>query len=162
MNQKRGPKAILWAHDAFVSRRKADGGTGALLEEAYKGEYVAIGSTFYQGWIRAWDFTTGPTTSRGTKLFRLPPSAPGTLESALDAAGIPMFFADVRKAKGGVLPWMEARVSMRSAGSVFVSDRDAHTHTVLKDAFDALIFVRKQTTVTFNETGRRPGKQEWE
>lgn len=156
------PKAILWAHDAFVSKRRADGGTGALLAEAYKSDYVAIGSTFYQGWIRAWDFTTGPTVARGTKLFRLPPSEPGTLESALDGAGIPMFFADVRRAQGGLLPWMEARVSMRNAGSVFVNERESRTHTVLKEAFDALIFVRKQTTVTFNETGRRIGQKEWE
>lgn len=162
---KKGPAkvgTVLFAHDVFISKRKSDGGTGALLAEAYGTGYLAIGSTFYQGWIRAWDFTTGPTMARGTKLFRLPPSDPGTLESALDVAGTPMYFADVRAAKGGLLPWMEARVSMRSAGSVFESDRRARTRVVVKDAFDALIFVRKQTTVHYNETGKRLGQREWE
>lgn len=155
----KGTKAVLWAHDVYVSKRRADGGMGALLADKLKSDYVAIGATFYQGWIRAWDFTQGPTTARGTKLFRLPPADPWTLEAALEAGGIPMFFADVRKASGGLQRWMNARVSMRSAGSVYESDRRARTHTVPAEAFDGLVFVRKQTTVTFTESGRRTGKQ---
>ncbi|MFO0591175.1 MAG: erythromycin esterase family protein [Polyangiaceae bacterium] len=160
-----GPKSmryVLLAHDAFVSKRKEDAGTGAALAAAYKNDYVAIGGTFYQGWLRAWDFTQGATTERGVKLFRLPPAEPGTLEGTLDLAGMPLFFADVRKAKGAVLAWMDARLAMRSIGTVFAGERRARTRTVAMDAFDALYFVRKQTSVTLTETGARPGGKEWE
>jgi erythromycin esterase len=160
--QPRGTKVALWAHDAYVSRRKADGGMGALLAEAYKADYVAIASTFYQGWIRAWDFTQGPTLERGTKLFRLAPADSDSLEGLLDTAGAPLFFADVRKAPPSLAPWFESRLPMRSISTVFTSDRRSRVHTVVKEAFDALVFVRKQSTVTFNETGARAGKQEWE
>lgn len=158
----RGTKAALWAHSTQVSRRPADGGMGAILAEGLKKDYVALGMTFYQGWVRAWDFTAGPTLDHGTKLFRLPPAEPGTLEALLDGAGAPMFFADVRRATGPLLPWFEARLPMRSVGTVFVSDRRARTRTVVKEAFDGLVFVKKLTTVRFNETGKRPGHREWE
>ncbi len=158
----KGARFVLWAHDAFVSKRKDDGGTGAVLSATYKDGYVAMGGTFYQGWIRAWDFTAGPTTERGAKLFRLAPAESGTLEGFLDTAGAPLFFADVRKATGPVLAWLDERLSMRSVSTVFVSERRARVRIVAKDAFDALMFVRKQTTATFTETGKRPGRQEWE
>lgn len=160
-----GPKTmryVLLAHDTFVSKRREDGGTGALLSADLKTDYVAVGGLFYQGWLRAWDFTGGPTRERGVKLFRLPPADPGTLEGALDAAGEPLFFADVRKAKGPVLAWMETRLSMRNVAAVFESERRARSRTVVKDAFDALYFVRKQTSVTLTTTGARPGVKEWE
>ena len=162
---ERGPKSmkyVLLAHDAFVSRRKEDGGTGALLAAAYKSDYVAIGGTFYQGWFRAWDFTSEATTERGVKLFRLPPAGIDTLEGTLGIASAPLFFADVRKAKGSILAWTEARLSMRSIGTVFAGERRARTRIVVKDAFDALYFVRKQTSVTLTGTGARPGGKEWE
>lgn len=158
----RKTKVALWTHSTQASKRAADGGVGALLAESLKKDYVALGLTFYQGWIRAWDFTAGPTTEHGTKLFRLPPAEPGSLEALLESAGASMFFADVRRAPGPILPWMEARLPMRSAGTVFVSDRRARTRTVAKEAFDGLVFVRKLTTVKFNETGKRPGQREWE
>lgn len=154
-----GTRAVLWAHATQVSRRAADGGMGAILAGALKKDYVALGMTFYQGWIRAWDFTGGPTLEHGTKLFRLPPAEPGTLEALLETAGAPMFFADVRGAKGALLPWFEARIPMRSAGAVFVADRRARARTVVKEAFDGLVFVRKLTTVHFNESGRRPAQR---
>ena len=156
----KGTRFVLWAHDAFVSKRKEDGGTGALLAAAYKADYVAMGATFYSGWIRAWDFTTGPTTDRGTKLFRLAPAETGTLEGMLDLAATPIFFADVRKAKAPVADWLGASLSMRSVSTAFASERRARTRVVVRDAFDALLFVKKQTTVTVTETGRRLGRQE--
>jgi erythromycin esterase len=158
----RGTRAVLWAHSSQVSRRPADGGMGALLAGSLGKDYVALGLTFYQGWVRAWDFTTGATLEHGTKLFRLPPAEPGTLEALLDTAGIPLFFADVRKAPPPLLPWLESRLSMRNVGAAFVSDRRARTRTVVKEAFDGLVFVKKLTTVRFNETGKRPGRREEE
>jgi erythromycin esterase len=158
----KGTRAALWSHSTQVSRRTADGGLGAILGGSLGKDYVALGFTFYQGWIRAWDFTAGPTLDHGTKLFRLPPAEVGSLEAMLETAGAPMFFADVRRAPGPILPWLEARLPMRSAGTVFVSDRMARTRTVVKEAFDGLVFIRKLTTVKQTETGKRPGQREWE
>lgn len=158
----RGARAALWTHSTQVSRRSADGGMGAILAGALKEDYVSIALTFYQGWVRAWDFTKGATLEHGTKLFRLPPAEPGTLEALLEAAGQPMFFADVRKAPGPLLAWFEARLPMRSVGTVFVTDRRARARTVVKDAFDGLVFVKKLSTVQLTETGKRPGRKEWE
>ncbi|MEZ4302848.1 MAG: erythromycin esterase family protein, partial [Polyangiaceae bacterium] len=91
-------KVALFAHATQVSRRPEDRGMGALLAADLKKQYLPIGMTFYQGWIRAWDFTRDPGVDRGTKLFRLAPAEPGTLESLLAGAGASMFYADVRKA----------------------------------------------------------------
>jgi erythromycin esterase len=160
--QPAGTKVMLWAHDSQVSRRKADGGMGAALEEVYKSDYVALGSTFYQGWISAWDFTTGPTMERGTKLFRLGAAESGSLESLLDAAGVSLFIADVRRAPPSLAAWFEAPLSMRNLGTSFVAERRSRTRTIVKEAFDGLVFVKKQTTARFTATGRRPGRAEWQ
>ncbi len=157
-----GVRVAIWAHNTQISRRPADGGMGALLAAAYRGDYVPIGFTFYHGWIRAWDYTQGPTTDHGTKLFRLAPAETGTLESLLESAGHPLFYADLRKAPPSVVPWLEARLPMRSVGTVFVAERHARTRTVAREAFDALVYVHKLTTVKFNETGKRPGRKEWD
>lgn len=155
-----GVKVAIWAHNTQISRRPDDAGMGALLAAAYRGDYVPIGSTFYQGWIRAWDYTQGFTTDRGTKLFRLAPAAPGTLEAFLEAAGHPLYYADLRKAPPSVAAWLDARLPMRSAGTVFVNERQARTRTVPREAFDALVFVHKLTTVKFTETGKRPARKD--
>ena len=157
-----GVKVAIWAHNTQISRRPADGGMGALLAAAYRGDYVPIGFTFYHGWIRAWDYTQGPTTDHGTKLFRLAPAETGTLESLLESAGHPLFYADLRKAPPSVVPWLEARLPMRSVGTVFVAERHARARTVPREAFDALVYVHKLTTVKFNETGMRQGRKEWD
>lgn len=158
----RGSKAMVWAHNTQISKRAADGGMGAALAEAYKADYVAIALTFYQGWLRAWDYTSGATLERGTKLFRLAPPGPGTLEGMLDTAGTPLFLADVRKAPPSLSPWFDARLAMWSVGATFVSERRARTRTVLKEAFDGLGFVRKLTSATFTKTGERASKREWD
>lgn len=160
--EPKGVRVAVWAHNTQVSRRPADGGMGSLLAAAYKTDYLPIGVTFYQGWIRAWDYTAGPTTDRGTKLFRLPPAEPGSLEALLETAGSPLFYADVRKAPPSLIPWFASRLPMRSVGTVFAADRHARTRTIVKDAFDALVFVHKLTTVKFNDTGKRPGRKEWD
>jgi len=155
-------RVVLWTHNAQVSKRKLDGGMGAVLAEAYEADYVSVGFTFYQGWVRAWDFTTGPTTDRGTKLFRLGPADNGTLEAVLESAGVAMFMADVRGAPPAIAPWFEARLSLRNVGTVFVNERRSRTRTVVKEAFDGLVFVKKLTTVKLTESGKRPGKAEWQ
>jgi erythromycin esterase-like protein len=135
---------------------------GAALAEAYKSDYLAIALTFNQGWVRAWDYTSGATLEHGTKLFRLPPPGPGTLEGMLDTAGIPLFLADVRKAPPSLSPWFDARLAMWSVSAAFVNERRARTRTVLKEAFDGLGFVRRLSSPTFTKTGERAGKREWE
>ncbi|MEZ4301707.1 MAG: erythromycin esterase family protein, partial [Polyangiaceae bacterium] len=155
-------KVALFAHATQVSRRPEDHGMGALLAADLKKQYLPIGMTFYQGWIRAWDFTKDPGAERGTKLFRLAPAEPGTLESLLAGAGASMFYADVRKAPPSLAPWFSAPLPMRSVGAAFESDRRARTRTVVKDAFDGLVFVKKLTTVRVTETGKRPAQREWD
>ncbi len=138
----------------------AEPSMGAGLSAKYGAAYLPMAFTFYQGWIRAWDFTTGPTKDRGTKLFRLPPADKGSLEGLLDLAGQQVFYADVRKAPPPLKVWFDVRIPMRNVGSVFVAPRYENTRVVVSQSFDALVFIHKLTTVRFNETGKRPGKKE--
>lgn len=156
----KGTKGVLWAHSSQISKREADAGMGAVLAKELGAQYVSFGMTFYQGWIRAWDFTSGPTLEHGTKLFRFAPAEPGSLEALLDTAGSPMFFADVRKAPDSLRPWLSAPLQMRNAGAVHTSEHLTRAHTVVAEAFDALVFIRKLTVVKFHETGKRPGRRE--
>ncbi|MBK8254421.1 MAG: erythromycin esterase family protein [Polyangiaceae bacterium] len=155
-------KTVIFGHISQMTKRAADGGMGTLLSDSLKKDYTALAFTFYQGWIRAWDFTQGPTVEHGTKLFRLPPSEAGTFEALLDRGGAPIFFADVRKAPPSVLPWLQTRIAVRSVGATFESDRRARLRTVVSDAFDGVVFVKKLTTVRFTETGKRPPQKESE
>ncbi|MEZ4315440.1 MAG: erythromycin esterase family protein [Polyangiaceae bacterium] len=150
-------KGRLFAHATQVSRRPEDRGMGALLAADLK-QYLPIGMTFYQGWIRAWDFTQGPGVDRGFKLFRLAPAEPGTLESLLAGAG-PRCSTPMSARPPLARPLALCAPSHAQRRRRLRERSPRPPRTVVKDAFDGLVFVKKLTPCESPRQAKRPARK---
>ncbi|QKY19967.1 erythromycin esterase family protein [Halolamina sp. CBA1230] len=147
-----GPVA-LWAHDAHANRdRHAVRGSavaapsmGSHLAERYSDDYYAVGLAFARGSFQAVDATG---EGRGLTSFTLRDPLPGTVESAIDGAGIGTAMLDIRGASEDprLTDWLSARRERFSVGATYDGDPEGYlTGYSLSEAFDALCFVPETT-----------------
>jgi erythromycin esterase len=147
-----GHRIAFWAASAHVTSASEltyrdpapQHGTmaGGLLERRLGQRYVAIGTLFHQGTISSDYSQPGP--------HRIGPTGPGLLESTLVAASSPAYVLPLpSRAPGVVGDWLAGEATMRMIHPAYREgeDPDAYTMTVpsLREAFDALVFVRHTT-----------------
>jgi erythromycin esterase len=112
-------KIVLWAHNGHV--RKATGSgfrpMGDWLRESLGSKVYVLGFAINTGTVRA-------ATSEGERRIGLaesevPPAEQGTGTATLSAAGVPLFFLDVRNRSGELGKWLSQRHLFRSCGAVW-------------------------------------------
>jgi erythromycin esterase len=124
-----GSKIVLWAHNLHVSKR-ADW-MGKYLAERYGDDMYVLGFAFGEGRYNA----QGP---RGLTSHEALAPVPGSLETLLEATGIPRFLLDLR-GENGHSTWFKKPVGLRSIGSITV--RCSYVPTVVGEEYDGLIWL---------------------
>jgi erythromycin esterase len=138
-------KIILWAHNLHVS---ADTGRdsrkmgGWLRERFGKGLYV-VGFALRRGEVQAFGLESG--ASRGYAVWPVQASPEGSGDAILSAAGMPLFFLNMRRLPpGGALAGWLAEPHLFHYIGAFVAiggeDSNLEADSLLKD-MDGLIFV---------------------
>ena len=119
---------------------------GAYLREAYGAEMIVLGFAFNRGSFQAVGMENGRTTT--LRQHTVGPADSSSFDSALAAAGVPVFALDLRKPPpGAVAAWLDAAHGTRWVGAVFNPDepRNFMTSVVPHKVFDAVLFVDSTT-----------------
>ena len=136
-HQPPATRAVLWAHNGHVQRDV--GRMGGFLDAVYDTTMRTVGFAFGDG-----DYTA--FGARGLASYPAGPPAPGSVESALRAAGIPRFALDLRAARGSSGgAWLSDVHDMRSIGAV--ARDQPFAPTPVAKWFDVLIYL-DHTTAT--------------
>jgi erythromycin esterase len=144
---------VLWAHDAHSNRDRhayrryavAAPSMGSHLAERYGDDYYAVGFAFARGSFQAIDRTG---EGRGLTSFTLRDPRPGTVESALDDAGVGTSILDIRAetADSRLGDWLGADRERFSVGATYDGNPENYvTEYAFGEAFDALCFVEETT-----------------
>lgn len=130
-----GPRAkvVLWAHNRHVA--KEPGWMGRFLAERHGRNMVVMGFAFGEGRYNAYG-NPGPLTAQDA-----PPPIPGSVESYLDAAGMPRFILDLRKVPNGspAAGWLRSQRPHRNQGSSVL--RCGYLPVSLASDYDAIIWM---------------------
>jgi erythromycin esterase-like protein len=128
----RGARIALWAHNWHVS--KAPGAMGSHLASRYGREMVVFGFAFHDGRYNA------IAPKKLLQANDATPSAPGSLEWACHATGLPRFVVDLRRAAADPLmaTWLADSPPMRSIGALAVEG--GFSPTPVATRYDAIIY----------------------
>jgi erythromycin esterase-like protein len=133
---EQSPKArvVLWAHNEHVQRQA--GSMGRFLEEQFPGQMVVLGFATGKGSYQAWS-----RRSLATHGLEDPP--PDSFESVFQAAGLPRFILDLRKAvpSSPESGWLLERRRFRSIGAMEMSEQ--FFPLGIRDSFDGLVWIEK-------------------
>lgn len=149
LEQNPKAKVVLWAHNGHVATTGAGGNgrsMGAYLREAYGAEMVVLGFAFNRGSFQAIGMENGRTTT--LRQHTVGPADSSSFDSALAAAGVPVFALDLRRPPpGAVAAWLDAAHGTRWIGAVFNPDepRNFMISVVPRRVFDAVLFVESTT-----------------
>jgi hypothetical protein len=135
---EQAPKAriVLWAHNGHVQRQL--GSMGRFLEERFPGQMVVLGFGTGQGTYRAVS-----TSGKGLTNHGLASPPPDSFESVFQAAGLPRFILDLRKAvpDSPESGWLLERRRFRSIGAMEMSEQ--FSPLGIRDSFDGLVWIEK-------------------
>ncbi|MGI8745514.1 MAG: erythromycin esterase family protein [Bryobacteraceae bacterium] len=159
--QPAGTKMVIWAHNGHIQTTAYGGGVpsmGSHLRKMYGDSYYAFGFTLYEGGLQSREMK--PTGAGGLKEFTLPPAPEGSVGWYFNLPGISKYIVDLRAApkEGPVAEFLSMPHPMTSVGSGFNTSWTTKQYmapTVLKDAFDGIIFIKKTTRARPNPTGMR-------
>lgn len=159
-SQPAGTKFVIWAHNGHIQTESYGGGIpsmGSYLRKQYGKAYYAFGFTLYEGGLQAREMGAkiGPL-----KEFTLPPAPEGSDGWYFNLPGIPRFVVDLRSAPhdGAVADFLSTPHPMTSVGSGFNTSWTTKQYmapTVLRDAFDGIIFIQRTTRARPNPSGMR-------
>jgi len=139
-------KVVLWAHNYHV-RGGADGankGMGAYLREKLGDRMYVLGFAFRRGQVRAIGMAGG---NRGAGLANhdVPPAPEGSGSAVLGAAGLPLFYLDLKSlpASSPLQRWLSESHLYYDFGAVwYTSDSEANLQAeALARFYDGLVFV---------------------
>jgi erythromycin esterase-like protein/beta-lactamase regulating signal transducer with metallopeptidase domain len=155
LDQSPAAKIVLWAHNGHVSRAHLGyEPMGSCLSRMYGDQMVVFGFAFNQGSFQAIKM------SSGLQDFTVGPAPPGSLDATLAAAGIPILALDVRQAPAGspLRAWLSQPHTTRSIGAVYSEDSADNylANVVVRDWYDALLFVEKTTAARKNAANEAP------
>jgi erythromycin esterase len=155
-----GAKAVIWAHNAHVSKALRKDWTGVrpmgrYLRTVLEDDYVAVGAAFRRGRFLA--LAEGREAGQ-VRTFDLPPEPKGTLDAALAATGYPMLALDLRQlpARGRTADWFGTPQGTWRVGVSFdPEDRDVNLQRIIPaDHYDVLLFVERTGPLAQAVTGR--------
>ena len=142
LEQNPEAKIVLWAHNGHISR--SPGAMGSHIAERHGSQVVALGFAFDEGSYNAWNYLG--SGGRVVANEALPP-APNSIETYLNAAGLPRFILDLRRVPaGGPATWLKQPRPFREIGAV--AKRCSSYPTVATDTFDGLIWIERSTPST--------------
>ena len=139
-----GSKMVLWAHDVHIQTMAQSGSTtmGMHLRERYQSQYLAIGTSFYQGSFNA-------RGENGTlHSFSVQASEQESYNDMFGHAGFSLFALDLRHIPGGeVRQWMNGPHGFLTVGAVYNSaaGNTYYSSLSLPQSFDVIIHIQKVT-----------------
>jgi erythromycin esterase len=144
-----GSKLVLWAHDGHILTSAQSGYTtmGMHLRERYQSQYLAIGTSFYQGSFNAHGVdNTGQFTP--LQSFTVQASEQESYNSTFGHAGFSLYALDLRHIPSGeVRQWMNGPHGFLTIGSVYNSAAGdtSYASLSLPQCFDVIIHIQKVT-----------------
>jgi len=147
-------RIIIWAHNDHVGKFK--GALGAYLQQIYGRDYYALGFSFNQGAFQARELTPQVTIG-ALKEFSVVAAPEGSVEWALNRAGVRNFIVDLRHTAKpeAVEQWLAIPRPMRSIGLGFSRFADVFIRVNLEQTYDGLVFIETTTRARPNPTGLR-------
>lgn len=148
-----GP-AVLWAHDAHISRADVNLSTGRFLTDALgtaRNGYYAVGFYVVEGSYRAWD-TQGKI---GVISHRLPPPRGATVEKVLStlARSPDIAWVALHHVPTTTAAWLRQPHYVQEAGHTAVANTERLR--IIADSFDAFVSIRVGHDSTPTATGTR-------
>ena len=133
-----GAKTIVWAHNAHVSKAPVMyQDMGRRLARRFGKRYLAIGTAFGQGTVRA----LGRDRTAGPGVHEVPPPVKGSFDHALGAAGLARFAIDLRTAPPEVARWLSGPVPSWSIGFAYAGPEGARLPIAPRRSFDVVVYV---------------------
>ncbi len=142
-----GEKIVVWGHNALVgfTPGEADKSVGTWLREEYREQVYVTGFAFHRGELLAIGVQNGKYEGVATQT--IPESAEGNGDSVLSAAGMPVFFLDLRTVPTTTAlgRWLAESHSFLEVGALWNRDdpqSNSHVKSLAK-SYDGLIFLEE-------------------
>jgi len=142
-----GEKMVLWGHNALVgfSPGDAERSVGTWLREEFGEQIYVTGFAFHRGELLAIGVQNGKYAGVGKQT--VPESAEGNGDSVFSAAGMPVFFLDLRTVPPTTAlgRWLAESHSFLEVGALWNRDdpqSNSHVKSMLK-SYDGLIFLEE-------------------
>jgi len=162
-------RMVVWAHNGHIQADSSDPPTmGRYLRDAFGKAYYAFGFEFDSGSFQSRELLGQDLSAMGTghgigalREFTVGPAAPGSvawyLERARQGKPFSNYIVALRSAPtdGPVGRWLSSPHLMFAVGAVFSDSMPPDQYmapTVLREAFDGLIFIEKTTRAQPNPT----------
>jgi len=139
LGQSPNARIVLWAHNSHVARQP--GSMGRFLEEQFAGEMAVLGFATGRGAYRA-----VARSGRGVTNHGLEPPPADSFESLFQAAGLPRFILDLRRAVPGSPDsgWLNETRRFRAIGSMELPGLLQFRLAVpLRECFDAVVWIEE-------------------
>ncbi len=141
-----GAKMVLWAHNEHIATQANYPTMGWHLREQFHSDYLAIGTSFYEGFFNAHglDSQGNPTP---VQPFHIQASQASS-SYELGNVGLPLYALDLRHIPAGsVGDWMNGYHPFLEIGAVYspAFERSSYVPTPLPQWFDVLINIRDVT-----------------
>lgn len=141
-----GAKMVLWAHDGHITTAGSHVTMGEYLRDRYQSQYLAIGTSFYEGFFNA----HGVNSQGGDT-----PVQPFYVQASQDSynyelgnLGLPLYALDLRHIPAGpVRNWMDGDPPFLMIGAVYnPAYGDSYYAAMdLSQQFDVIISIQKVT-----------------
>jgi erythromycin esterase len=142
-----GEKIVLWGHNALIGYSPADGekSVGAWLREEFGKDVYVTGFAFHRGELLAIGFQNGKYA--GVARQTIPDTADSNGDSVLSAAGMQVFFLDLKTVPTTVAlgRWLAEPHAFIEVGALWNRD-DPQSNSHLKSlskSYDGLIFLEE-------------------
>lgn len=154
-------KIMLWAHNGHVSNELSQyTNMGENLKNFFNEEYYSIGFDFYQG-----NFVSAPYTYFGMFLkgilanFHIDSTPEDSFAHEMMKTEIPISFLDIEKTEKDniVSDFLSTRIHVNSIGALYPGKHiniNPDNQVVLKDTYDAMIFIESTTEAQRSRPGR--------
>jgi erythromycin esterase len=153
-NKKKYP-VVYWAHNAHVLKKELFYDnfitTGNCLANEFKSDYLAIGSVFYEGSVKAIKDEKKPKY----EAIDLPVADTTSAETFFSKQKFENFFLNISQAAQSVI-WKKVltdSTTIRSIGSAYQPNEPGRNYrkTIFNQQFDLVFFIRKSSTPTENK-----------
>ncbi len=153
-NKKKFP-VIYWAHNAHVLKKELFYDnfitTGNCLANAFKSDYLAIGSVFYEGSVKAIKDEKKPKY----EAIDLPEAYTTSAETFFSKQKFENFFLNINPATQSD-NWKKVltdSTTIRSIGTAYQPNEPGRNYrkTIFNQQFDLVFFIRKSSTPTENK-----------
>lgn len=140
-------RMVLWAHNMHITAQPASAVMGDHLRQRFGADYLAVGFSFNQGSVLAFDMDSTPEMTE----FALEPAPAGSIDDTLRAAQMPRFILDLRDAPPDAAAWLNTFRPMRFVGGSYsdACPQAAFAMVAPAQGFDVLIYVEDTTAADY-------------